>query len=246
MNIEWNEDKTKGTLSAEDIKKLESNFNNGYGKGQETGKKDIIKLFSFLEIDESNFESSIELIKQKLVDLKEGKLPKEITDKIKGSEDVIKDLETKLAEKTGAFTSLQTSADAFKRSHLIDGRLIELGRRKETEAIDAQDAAILFKRQYSVELGETGNLVLKSPEGNAIFTEAGDPLTIEQAFTKFAETKKALFKAAGNGGSGGGGEGSADGDINPWDKEHRNLTKQAEILKKDPALAERLKKSAKK
>lgn len=231
MNIEWSEDGKKGTLSKEDIKKLEGNFNNGYGKGQEAGKKEIIKLFSFLDIDESNFESSIGSIKQKLIDLKEGKLPKEITDKIKGSEDVIKDLEKKLEEKSNAFAALQASHDTFKRSHLIDGKLIELGRRKETEAIDAQDAAILFKRQYNVELGEAGNLILKTPEGNAIFTESGDPLTIEQAYTKFAESKKPLFKAASNGGSGGGGgEGGANKSISEADFNEKSPKERAALM----------------
>lgn len=207
MNIEWNEDKTKGTLSAEDIKKLEGNFNNGYGKGMEVGKKEIISKLSFLDVDENNFETSINGMKAKLLELKEGKLPKEITDKIKGSEDVIRDLEKKLEEKTNAFSALQKNSEEFRRSQLIDGKLLELGRRKETEAIDPQDAAILFKLHYNVDIAEDDNLVLRDKSGNAIFTEAGDPLSIDQAYAKFAESKKPLFKAPSNGGSGGGGEG---------------------------------------
>lgn len=51
------------------------------------------------------------------------------------------------------------------------------------------------------------------------------------------------------GANGGAGSGNNPGDQskseNPWKKETFNLTKQAEILKKDPALAERLKAEAK-
>jgi hypothetical protein len=59
-------------------------------------------------------------------------------------------------------------------------------------------------------------------------------------------TAKPWLKKQGSGGAGGGNNpGDQNKSENPWKKETFNLTKQAEIFKKDPALAERLRSEAK-
>jgi len=202
IEIKWSEDGKLATITKEDLEKLQKNFNNGYSKGQESGKKEIIKLFSFLELDEDKFESEISGIKQKLIDLKNGKLPKEITDKLKTSEDVLKDLQTKLTEKTNAFDALQSDFDSYKRDTLIDGKLMELA--QKSNAIDAREAANLFKINYNIEIGQDDKLIIKNLNGNTLFTESGDELSIDQVFEKFNKDKTYLFKAKDSGGSGGG------------------------------------------
>ncbi len=209
IEIKWSEDGKFATISKEDLEKLQKNFNNGYAKGQESGRKEIMKLFSFLELDEENFEKGIGEIKQKLIDLKNGKLPKEITDKLKTSEDVIKDLQTKLEEKTNAFDALKQNFDSFKRNTLIDSKLTELA--QKAKAIDAREAANLFKLNYQIEIGQDDKLIVKNQNGNVMFTETGDELGLYQVFERFSKEKSYLFQAEGSGGSGGGDGGPGQG-----------------------------------
>ena len=86
IQIEWSEDKTKATISKEDLEKLQANFDKGYGKGIEQGKKEVLKHLSFLDVNEENFAEKIGKMKQTLTDLQNGKIPEDIKAKLKDTD----------------------------------------------------------------------------------------------------------------------------------------------------------------
>lgn len=94
-----------------------------------------------------------------------------------------------------------------------------------------------------------GQAVALKPDNTPIYDDDGQKLSIEREVKNLAAGKAPhLFKANKGGGGqpgagGGGGSGPAvrgDDSLNPWSKEHWNLTKQGAILKTDRARAERL------
>lgn len=202
IEIKWSEDGKFGTISKEDITKLQGNFDKGFGAGKESGKKEIMKLFSFLELDEDNFAEGINKIKQKLTDIQNGKLPEDMMKKIKDL-DLVKELQEKLDKKTQAYEKLESDFSGYKKSMLIDNKLAELAQGKK--AVNAKEAALLFKNSYSIDLGEDDKIILKNTNGNAIFDSEGNELGLEKVFENFAREKSYLFEANSSGGSGGGG-----------------------------------------
>lgn len=204
IQIEWSEDKTKATISKEDLEKLQANFDKGYGKGIEQGKKEVLKHLSFLDVNEENFAEKIGKMKQTLTDLQNGKIPEDIKAKLKDM-DLVKDLQQKLEEKQKALEKVQNEFVSFKKRSLIDGKLLELA--QKSNAIDPNDVAALFKQNYIVELTDDEKIVVKNQNGNVMFTETGDEMGLEHVFEKFSKEKAHLFKATDRGGSGGGGAG---------------------------------------
>lgn len=208
INVKWNEDKTEATLSSADFENLQGNFDKGYKKGIETGQKKTLELFSFLELDPNNLEAGIEPLKKQLLDIKAGKFPDELMKKIKDT-DIVKDLQTKLEEKITKYQELETSFTTFKKSQLIDSKLLELG--AASKAIDAKVAAQVFKNDYQVDLGDGDKIIIKNANGNVLFNEKGDELQLQDVFQKFTESRSYLFEGANRGGSGGGGGNGTSG-----------------------------------
>lgn len=82
-------------------------------------------------------------------------------------------------------------------------------------------------------------------EDDTPFYEAdGKMMQIGDGVKFLAGAKPHLLKQAGAGGSGFRSKGAMPDEKNPWSKEHLNLTKQGEILKTDPQLAQKLRLAA--
>lgn len=207
INIKWNDDKTEATISKADLETLQNNFNNGFGKGNESGKKEgraeVLKAFDFLTIDPDNIEQSIAPIKQQLLDIQAGKFPEELMKKVKDL-DLVKDLQIKLQKKEEALAASESKLGSLKTSYLIDGKLLELGGSDKHKAVDARAAAQLFKSDYKIEIGEGDKVIIKNSNGNALFNDKGDELSLDDVFAKFSTERPYLFSANGTGGSGGG------------------------------------------
>ena len=120
------------------------------------------------------------------------------------------------------------------------------------QAINPKLVEITLKsmNMATVEQGEDGTRVIKvlndDGETARIDPQTGDPMTVLQLLEDMKQSKEyAHLFAGGKPGAGSNTNFFRDGQIeNPWKTETRNLTKQAEILKADPALAKRLRAEA--
>jgi hypothetical protein len=87
--------------------------------------------------------------------------------------------------------------------------------------------------------------VQMSDEGKPFIDTDMGPLGLAEHVKRWAAGEGKDFVTAPKGGGGKSGEGSGTaGDSNPWKTETRNLTRQAEIMKTEPALAAQLKAAA--
>ena len=76
-------------------------------------------------------------------------------------------------------------------------------------------------------------------------TAQGGLVPLDEGLNALVKEKPHLLKAAGAGGSGyRGGSGNGSGQENPWAEKTRNITRQIEIARDDPKLAEQLKAAA--
>lgn len=212
--MEWNEDKTKVTLTKDEfedqekkIKSATDKFNDGYGKGSDAGRKEVYKILEPLGIDVTNLEGSLKSKFQLLTDIESGKYPKEITDKFKETE-VFKDLQTKLATKTTAHENLEKEFNSFRQKTLIDNKILALAR--DSKALNAEDVNHLFKMNYQVEVGDNEKITIKK-DGTPMFNDKGDEMKLDDVFKIFATARPQLFEGNGSGGSGGGGGGDFAG-----------------------------------
>jgi hypothetical protein len=94
---------------------------------------------------------------------------------------------------------------------------------------------------------EDGKVTIYDDKGEKRYStnsaNAGNLLTIKEFVAEMAEKSSHLFEpstgTAAKGGAGGGAPNGAEGP-NPWLKASRNLTRQAEMIKKNPARAKQL------
>lgn len=86
-----------------------------------------------------------------------------------------------------------------------------------------------------VQVGDDGKPYVETDMG---------PMALADHVKRWAAGEGKPFVAQPSGGGAKGGSGSKSGGDNPWKAETRNLTRQAEILKTDPAEANRLKQEA--
>lgn len=211
INPKWNDEKTEVTLSKEDWESLQENlngnFNKGYAKGTETGRKEVLGKFDFLELDPEDLDGGIAKIRKNLVDAKEGKIPDEILSKKISESDVVKQLQAQLSKKDEILQSKERDFDSFKRQTLIDQQLLNLGAAKDHEAVNPKQAAMLFASNYQIDVTDGNKLIIKNENGTPMFDEKGDEMPLGTVYAKFARENKHLFKAASSGGSGGGGNG---------------------------------------
>lgn len=149
---------------------------------------------------------------------------------------VKKDLEAKLTAMTGERDSLSASlAKATINDAVIP---IALGHKLRQTAI-----ADLVSRVSSVFRLKEGKPTAFDGD-NVIYGPTGDPLTLEDYVKQLVTKAPHLFEASQGGGASNTGNGGGTGGVNPWTKEHWNLTKQAEIVKKDRATADRMAQAA--
>ena len=145
-------------------------------------------------------------------------------------------------------------ADVTKQSKDHDGLKEELNKlRSENEQVKTEYEERLQKQSFDFTLEQAiRDAKARNPKAvkALLDTEAikleGDKLTgFEDQLKTVKESDSYLFgeekPSKGGGEFGGGGEPTE----NPWSKEHFNLTKQAEILRKNPDLAAHLKSKTK-
>ena len=209
MNVKWNEEKTEATLSKDDFealqKQLADGFNNGYGKGSESGRKEMLAKFSFLNPDPDNLDASIASAKKTLEDVNSGKLVD--ASKVKDTDGRIKTLELELQKKTEAYDILETDTGAFKKKTLIGNKLLALGANAEHKAINPEQTAMLFQMDYKIEIDDGEGLTIKDQSGTPIFNEKAEKQTLDNIFKLYAGKNPHQFEGSGTGGSGGGGDG---------------------------------------
>jgi len=120
------------------------------------------------------------------------------------------------------------------------------------QAINPKLVEITLKsmKMASVEQDDDGRRVIRvlndDGETARIDPQTGEPMTVLQLLEDMKQSKEyAHLFAGGKPGAGSGTHFFRGGHIeNPWKTETRNLTRQAEILRADPALAKRLKAEA--
>jgi len=217
INIEWNEDKSKATIAAEDLATLQGNFDKGYAKGTEKGRKEaaseFLKQLEPLKLDPENLAGSIEAHLKEVKKLREEYIP---PDKIKESEAVknltaqVEALKKELHDKSSAHETLDKDYRRFKEETLIDRELLMLANNDNHKAINPRQAMMLFKADYQVEIGEGNKLLIKNSNGTPMFNQKGDEMGIGEVFAKFSGENGHLFAARGSSG-GSGGSGSPNG-----------------------------------
>ena len=189
---------------AEIKKEVNDTFNKGFGKGKETGTKEVIGKLDFLELDPEKLDDSVNKIKQPFIDFKEGKIPEETLKKYKDKDKAVETLQEQLRIKDEALTKRNAEFESYQKKMLIDNKLISLGGMKEHKAVNAEDAALLFQRKYKIEIKEGDKLTIYNENGTPLFSEKGDELPLDAVYANFASANPHLYETDSKGGSGGG------------------------------------------
>lgn len=152
--------------------------------------------------------------------------------------EIIKQYEEKLAAKEA---EIQQSKQALNQE-VIGGSFARSKYITEKLNIPVDMVQAYFGKHFSY---EDGKIVAKDALGNVIFSRErpGEQANFEEAIEYIVMAyphKEHILKASGNSGGGSGGGTNAVSTQNPFSKESWNMTKQAELLKNDPALAKQL------
>lgn len=201
MKIEWNDDKSKATISAEDLDKLQGLFQKGYGEGQEKGKKDVLSKLKSLGIEGDDWDAKLTDIAKTLNDVAAGKLVS--AEAIKDTDGKLKTLQDQLEKKSAAYETLEETHQEFREEQLVNGALRELAIKNGVLEGAIEDSISSFKRDYQIKIGDDNKLEVTNKQGQQLFdTSKGEPLALDGIYGQFAEAKPWLFKGNGNGGSG--------------------------------------------
>lgn len=149
--------------------------------------------------------------------------------------EVIRQYEEKLKAKDAEITTAQQAlhqeviGGSFARSKFIAEKL--------SIPVDMVQAA--FAKHFSY---ENGGLLAKDVNGNVIYSRErpGETANFEEAIEQLVmayPNKEHILKPSGNSGGGSGNQAGSSVEHNPFSKEHWNMTKQAELMKNNPALA---------
>lgn len=196
-------------ISEDDYNDLQKQFDRGYKKGNQNGRRDALKLFDFLELEADEFVSegntakigeAVKALTQPLNDLKNGKLPEDIAKKLNDKEGVIADLQKKLQEKDRAITETENRYNGFREKTLKENKLRDLA--LTSKAVDADDVISSFYRNYDVKIAENDQLIIRKLDGTPVTDGRGNELDLAQVFDQFKSSKTHLFAGAQNGGSG--------------------------------------------
>lgn len=160
-------------------------------------------------------------------------------------EDVDKLVEDRVAEmKKQHDKELQDSSDRNDKlsgelaNVKIKSALLKAGAEHGMRATAAEDLVARGKQVFS--LDDDGNLVAKDEDGNAMYGKAGSALTPGEFIKDLSEKAEHLFDPNEGGGSSGSGGGGGQGGDNPFSKDTWNLTKQNQLINKDPKQARKL------
>ena len=149
---------------------------------------------------------------------------------------VERELATARTQLTEAQAAIKTHEEAKTRRQIHD-QVREQATKLKLLPEALEDALMLSERV--LELDDKGVALVRDESGYGV------GLTTE-GWLKELQTKKPHWWGPSEGGGAGGNRGSGgDRVTNPWSKESHNLTLQGQITRDDPALAERLKKTAK-
>lgn len=190
-----------------------------------------------------------------------GKTPEEISELLKKAEED----EVNKATRSGEWDKLKAQMNEQHTKALAekDKVIAALKSRLEQELVDAKAVEAISEKKGVAQLllphvrenvrvveNDAGELVVRvmgADKTTPRLNTKGDYMTIAELVEEMSKSDvfSRAFEPSGNGGSGskGGGGGNYSGP-NPFKKETMNLTKQAELFKTSPALAERLKKEA--
>ena len=189
-----------------------------------------------------------------LNELKPLKAKKDVDlDEFKRLQDVEHDLDTKRAEAKGDFEKLKEKLEA-KHKKAIESLTGDLDSEKAVthrllvdnglnDALVKANVAPHFIPAVKAMMKGDVDIESNGTERSAVVKG----IKLSDHITEWAQTDegKHYIKAPDN--SGGGAQNTNSGgksEVNPWAKDTRNLTRQAEINKSDPAKAERLKAAA--
>lgn len=134
-------------------------------------------------------------------------------------------------------TAKEQEVEAFRtkdRTRTIREEVQREGRALKILDTALEDAVMLAERQ--LEVGEDGKIVTKESSGNA-------GLDVKAWLTDLQPKRPHWWPASAGGGGRSGGSGGLGGE-NPWKADQWNLTKQGQIVREDPAKADRLAKAA--
>jgi len=154
----------------------------------------------------------------------------------KGQADALKQFEAKMKRQARELEEKSKAYDELSGKYL--GTLQDAALRKAMgahEFIDADLVASFVKGSLD---WEDDKVLYRTAQGGLV--------PLDEGLNALVKEKPHLLKAAGAGGSGYRGDsGNGSGQENPWAEKTRNITKQIEISRDDPKLAEQLKAAAK-
>lgn len=163
-----------------------------------------------------------------------------------------KDAETILAQRTAAMKADHDKALATLTKER-DGLTAELAKARISEAVVAEGIKkglrqsavtdLVGRAAQAWKLDKDGKPVAYDGAGAERYGKTGERLAMGEWLDELIQSAPHLFEASqGTGASGG--KGGGTGTVNPWKKEHWNMTKQGAIMKENPQLAARLKAEA--
>lgn len=175
-------------------------------------------------------------------DLEEQKLVKkgDVDAAVKARLDpMVKEWETKLATIAAERDKAMQEFTTYRISAAVTSEAAKSGVRPEA----LPDISARATNAIRVENGE---IVITDGKATRYNAATGAPMTVAEWLAEQAKTAPHLFEPNKGGGSPGGQQGKQGGDtsVNPWKKETWNMTLQADVYRKDPALARQMAASA--
>lgn len=204
------------------------------------GAKTIAEAKTKLERLAKIDPDEVERIRTELDQFVSGKAPKLDELVTARTETMKKDFEKKVKDAGEALTALQARLSKV----LIDDNLTTVAATKGVLPGAIEDIRLRGNRVFKLENDEVHAY---GPDGKSLlYGKDSKPLTIAEWMDQQATAAPHLFSPNKGGGGNGGGGNNAGGfnGPNPFSKKTHNLTKQAEIIQKDPELAKRLQASA--
>lgn len=140
-----------------------------------------------------NFEKSLDAISETL-----SKTTKDTDQRILDAEMRIK----ALSDENKSWADKYQTAEDEKTNYIINQ---ELFRAVAQTAIDPSQVAILLRNAIKIDMLKDGTIKVYDKSGNTIYDpKTGNPLTVQEAATKFLNENPHLMKGANRGGQGGG------------------------------------------
>lgn len=146
----------------------------------------------------------------------------------------------------GELNAKLAAAENEIATYVIDGSL-----RDEVIKLGVKETAIadVLLRGRQVFSRKDGKLVAKKPDGTDWFSaKNGEALSTKEWATLLVTEAPHLFGESAGSGAGGSGKGTGggagSGGTNPWKKETKNITRQMQLERDNPAEAKRLKSEA--